>query len=451
MTLVSRIADYVRQTTLDDFDQSVVERAKGLCLSALGSMVLGSRMEVAQAMADYARALGGTPQASAIGFGMRTSTDMAAALNCISSHCTEYEDVAWPEAQYTCFLLPAAFTLGEALKASGRAVLEAVILGFEVAARPSMTTSDHGAAKRGFLSCANIGTMGAAAAAAKMMGLDADAMRDAIALAPSLGGGLVRQTGSAAHVVEAGFAARDGIMAAELARRGIGGNPTILDGPAGYFDALAGQPDIRFELGTGKDLRVMHVGQKKYPCCYLLQRIIDGLRELVSANGIGIENIARVEVEVNEAFQNIVKYDAPLDVEQARFSLPFTVAAVLAGEAMDWRTFSVEGLANPEIVKHLDRVGAVVIPGSGFEQLSKSNRIVVHLKDGSSVAITCTVAHGDAVDPLSVEENAQGFREKTSGLLSQEAIEEVIHLVGRLEFLEDVTPLVRCLEPGLAA
>src|SRR3546814_9793696 len=93
-----------------------------------------------------------------------------------------------------------------------------------------MICSNHGAAARGFLSCANNGTIGVAAGAAKLMKLDRAKIRDAVTLAASVGGGLVRQTGSAAHVVEAGFAGRDGIMAATLAARGLGGNPTILDG-----------------------------------------------------------------------------------------------------------------------------------------------------------------------------------------------------------------------------
>src|SRR3546814_11488853 len=125
------------------------------------------------------------------------------------------------------------------------------------------TCANHGAAARGLRSGDNNVTSGGAAGAAKFMKRDRARIRDAVTRAASVGGGLVRQTGSAAHVVEAGFAGRDGIMAATLAARGLGGNPTILDGKAGYYDALAGQPEIAFDLGTGSDVRVMAVGQKK--------------------------------------------------------------------------------------------------------------------------------------------------------------------------------------------
>src|SRR5918993_3317454 len=214
MSIAERIARYVCETRLEDLDPTVVERAKDLCLSSMGSTVLGASMEVPRILAEYARSQSGPAEAGVIGFAFDSSAELAAMMNCNASHCTELEDVAWPEAQYTCCLIPALFSLGQKLNSSGRDVLEAIIIGFEVAARPGMICSNHGAAARGFLSCANNGTIGVAAGAAKLMKLDLDQVRDAVTLATSVGGGLVRQTGSAAHVVEAGFAGRDGIMAA---------------------------------------------------------------------------------------------------------------------------------------------------------------------------------------------------------------------------------------------
>src|SRR3546814_7266080 len=107
---------------------------------------------VPEILADYVRSMNGPGPAGVIGFGFRTSAELAAMMNCNSSHCTELEDVAWPEAQYTCCLFPALFSLGQALGSSGREVIEAIIIGFEVAARPGMICSNHGAAARGFLS-----------------------------------------------------------------------------------------------------------------------------------------------------------------------------------------------------------------------------------------------------------------------------------------------------------
>ena len=442
MSIAQRIAQYVSETRLEDLDPTVIERAKDLCLSSIGSTVLGASMEVPQVLADYAKGLGATAEAGVIGFAFASSAEMAAMMNCNASHCTELEDVAWPEAQYTCCLIPALFSLGQKLNASGRDVLEAIIIGFEVAARPGMICSNHGAAARGFLSCANNGTIGVAAGAAKLMRLDVGQIRDAVTLATSVGGGLVRQTGSAAHVVEAGFAGRDGIMAASLAARGLGGNPTIMDGKAGYYDALAGQPGIDFELGRGADLRVMAVGQKKYPCCYLLQRVIDGVKELVVHHGIKPADVEEVQVEVNGAFPTIVKYPEPADVEEARFSLPHVVAAALVGESMDFRTFSAAKLNDPRIAEHRGKVRMIVHDEWGYDQLGKEDVITVRLAGGEEYRIVCTVAHGDAADPLTREETIAKFIDCTDGLIPGELQVEAVAVLERLEEAPSVAALL---------
>lgn len=443
--IANRIARFVVDTHYDAIAPQVIERAKDLMISAIGSTILGMGMDVAQTMTAYVRAQGATGEAGVIGQSFRTTAELAAMLNCDASHCTELEDVAWPEAQYTCCLLPAVFTLGEKFNASGKQIIEAAIIGFEVAARPGMTCSNGGAAARGFLSCANVGTLGVAAAAAKLMGLSLEQTRDAITLAASVGGGLVRQTGSAAHVVEAGFAARDGIMAAELARRGLGGNPTILDGKAGYFDALAGQPDIAIQLGSGADFRIMAVGQKKFPCCYMLQRIIDVLKDQIATHSIAPEDVAEVRVGVNRAFPTIMKYPIPQDVEEARFSLPHVVAATLVGEPMDISTFSAGRLHDPSILAQRDKVKMIVHDEWGYDQLGEKDEITIVLADGQTITATATTAHGDAIDPLSREETLAKFRASTNGQISPMLQQRIADQLAALETLANVAPLMQSL------
>jgi 2-methylcitrate dehydratase len=445
MSIAEQIARYVCETRFDDFDSEVVERAKDLCISSMGSTVLGAGMDVPRILADYVKPQAALAEAGVIGLSFTTSAELAAMMNCNSSHCTELEDVAWPEAQYTCCLIPAVFSLGQKLQSSGRDVLEAVIIGFEVAARPGIICSNGGAAARGFLSCANVGTIGVAAAASKLMGLRFEQVRDAVTLATSVGGGLVRQTGSAAHVLEAGFAARGGIMAATLAARGLGGNPMIMDGKAGYFDALAGQPSIEFDLGIGSDLRVMAVGQKKYPCCYLLQRVIDGVKGLTAINGIKADDVAEVRIEVNAAFPAIVKYPDPKDVEEARFSLPHVVAAVLAGELMDYCTFSAAKLDDPAITVHRPKVKMIVHDEWGYDQLGEKDILTIRLVTGEEHRTVCTVAHGDAADPLTREETIAKFIACTDGRLPAEVQHETVGILAKLDEAASVAPLLERL------
>src|SRR5690606_31679037 len=96
---------------------------------------------------------------------------------------------------------------------------------------------------------------------------------------------------------------------------------TIMEGKAGYWDAVGGNLELSFELGRGSDFRVMQVGLKAYPCCYFLQRIIDGVKQLVAEHRIEPDQVEAVEVEVNALFQRIVPHEHPKDGEEARFSL----------------------------------------------------------------------------------------------------------------------------------
>ncbi|EQB14291.1 MmgE/PrpD family protein [Novosphingobium lindaniclasticum] len=450
MTIADRLASFTCDTNYADIDPAVIERAKDLCISSLGSAVLGATMDVPRTVAQYVREQGSCDEASVIGFAFGATAEQAAMINCDSSHCTELEDVAWPEAQYTCCIIPAVFTLAQALGSSGRDVIEAVVIGFEVAARPGMVCSNGGAAARGWLSCANVGVLGVAAASARLMKLDFAQTRDAITLAASLGGGLVRQTGSGAHVVEAGFVGRDGIAAARLAARGIGGHPRIFDGEAGYFDALAGQPDLAMELGAGRDFRIMAVGQKKYPCCYMLQRTIDALKAAMADHGFSGEDVEDVMVEVNAAFPAIMKYDVPTDVEEARFSLQHVVAATLAGEAMDVRSFAADKVADPRIAADRGKVRMVVHPEWGYDQLGAQDIITVTLRDGRQIGTTAVRAHGDADDPLSRAETLDKFMRCTKGLLPPGIQAETAAMLEALETLTDVAPLMTALSAAPA-
>jgi 2-methylcitrate dehydratase PrpD len=452
MKTTQDMARYVHSTAYADIDPTVIERAKNLALSSLGSAVLGANMSVTRLMADYVREAGGKPEAGVIGHGFKTSSELAAAMNCTASHCTELEDVSFPDATYTCFLIPTVFALGDALKASGRQVLEALILGYELTARPGTICSDDCATPRGWLPGSMLGTAGVAGVAAKMMGLSLEQIWNAIAIAASFAAGLNRQTGSGAHVIEAGFAGRNGIMAATLAGKGLTGNPTIMEGRAGFWDAMAGQPDLDFRLGTGSDFMVMNVGMKKYPCCYLTQRIVDGLLALKARHAIQIDAVESVEIGVNQIYPQILKYAAPENGEQARFSLPHITTAALAGESMFFDTFTTEKAHDPRLTRHRDKVKLTIHPEWGIDQLGEKNTLVIRMKDGAEYERVCFTAHGDPSDPLSRDEVVTRYHACADGIMDAAALDEVADMLCDLEHVEDVSRIMdRLTFPAEAA
>lgn len=451
MSTTRQVAEYVCGTTLADFDPEVVDKAKGLCVSALGMTLAGSRIHAGEVLAAYAKDSGGAPRSGVVGAGFRTSAELAALVNATAAHSTELEDDSWPESMYTCHIIPAVFALGHELGSTGKQILEAFIIGYEVQARPGMIVTDGGATERGILTAPHLGAVGVAAASSKLLGLDVEQTIMAISLAVSQASGSTRQMGTGAHLYEAGIAARNGISAAKLAKLGLTGDPTILEGPRGYFDVLASMPQLEFKLGKGKDLRVMAIGYKKYTACYLMQRIVDGVMELIEQHDVGAEDVESVTVEVNSTFPEIIKFPQPRNGEESRFSIHHCVAAALAGEELSVHTFTDEGVKNPKLIAQWPKTKVVVHPEWRPAILGDSNPVTIATRDGRKFSKVCIVSHGDPEDPLTREEVKQKYMTCAKGILETKRASDGAEMIFALDELKDVSSLMDLLTyPELA-
>ncbi len=444
-TTTRQVAQYVHGTNYTDLHPEVIDKAKALCVSALGMTVGGSRIHAGQVLAQYARSAGGSPTSGVIGAGFRTSAEMAAMVNGTAAHSTELEDDSWPEAMYTCHIIPAVFALGEELGSSGKAILEALIVGYEVQARPGSIVTDGGASDRGILTAPHLGTLGVAAASSKLLGLGMEETMMAISLAASQACGSTRQMGTGAHLYEAGVAGRNGISAAKLAKLGLTGDAKILEGPRGYFDALAGRPDLEFTLGSGTNMRIMEVGFKKFTACYLMQRIVDGITEIITRNHLSAEDVASVVVDVNPTFPEIIKFPQPSNGDESRFSMHHCVAAALMREEISLKTFTDEGVKNPALQAHWHKTSLVVHPEWKRAIMGESNPLTITTRDGNEYKKLCVVSHGDPEDPLSLEEVRQKYMSCVEGIIADAPARQGADLIFTLEEHKDVAKLMQIL------
>jgi 2-methylcitrate dehydratase PrpD len=220
---------------------------------------------------------------------------------------------------------------------------------------------------------------------------------------------------------------------------GLTGDPNILEGAQGYFDALACYPDLDFRLGKGKDFRVMDVGFKKFTACYLMQRIVDGVMELVDTHNIAANDVESVVVEVNPTFPEIIKYPAPKNGDESRFSMHHCVAAALSREEISIRTFTDEGIRNPKLVEHWPKTRLVVHPEWKRAIMGESNPLTITTKDGREFKKLCVVSHGDPEDPLSNEEVKQKYMSCVAGIIADEKAHRGAELIFSLDAL-DVRP-----------
>lgn len=452
MLISDTLAKFVHATASATIAPEVFDRTADLCVSALGSAILGSTTEIPIGLSQHVRSMGAAAEAGAIGFAYATTVELAAMLNATSAHATEYEDVSWPEGLYTCCLIPAMFSLGERLNASGQEVLEAIIVGFEVGARPA-TIVGREALSRGFLTSSCFGTLAVAAGAARLMRLEVDRVRDAITMAASMAAGLIRQAGSSAHVLEAGFAARNGISAASLANLGFGGSSSIMNGARGFFDAYAGDffdphagdHEPQFALGTGEDFRVMAVGQKKYPCSYRLQRILDGILAIRRQQCLTARDVTELTIHVNGAFTRFMKFEDPTTIEEARLCLPHAVSAALAWGSVDHRAFTTAALTDAALLSQRSKIRLVEHSEWGNDMLGSTDRVQMKCASGQVHEITCTLAHGDSKDPLTRDETIGKFVACTADHISSDLQHELVERIYELDADTPVAPLMRRL------
>src|SRR3989442_701718 len=237
MSAIARIAEFVVKTRLDDCPRDAIASVRRAALDSIGVMLAGSTEPIARIVREVARAEGGTPLCTVVGASLRTSPTWAALANGAAGHAHDFDDTSFALMGHPSVpLLAAALAAGEAETADGAAVTLAYLIGFEVdAAVGTAINPDH--YTRGWHATATIGTIGCAAAAARLLALDLGQVRHALGLAASLASGLKENFGSMTKPYHAGHAARNGVLAPLLAREGLTASESALDGKQGFLGA----------------------------------------------------------------------------------------------------------------------------------------------------------------------------------------------------------------------
>lgn len=441
------IAARVVDTRFEDIPADVASYSKTLAMSALGAMVSGPQCFGSDIVTRYAQRAGGTAEASVCGQGQRTSVEGAALANATYAHATEYEDDSFPEAVSSYTLFPAIFALGEHLKSDGRTAVEAFVVGYEAQARIGLACRE--ARRLGYMVLALAGAIGCAVSAAKLLRLDKRRTVNAISIAASQGMGLGLQTGSMAHIVEMGFAARNGITAALMASDGLTGQPDVLEAPRGLLNLITGgkveNPDKIIVGDWGRHYRVLEVGIKQYPCCYHLQRIIESTVELRDAGRISADNLKEVQVEVNAFFPTVVQHPEPRDEIEAQFSLPHAVAASLLEPRVLPSSFTRDKINAAPFEAVRRKVRMVVREDWGWTPTGWTPRIVYRLNDGSEIVREPKRSLGQPPELLTFDACVPKYRGCVDELVPAKGVERSIDMLRHLETCTDVGEIMRAV------
>lgn len=438
----SRVVELICATRFDQLPPEVVDYTKELALSALGGMVAGAPLESCKIVTRYVQRMGGNPEAVVAASGFRTSIENASLANGHFAHTTEYEDDSIPEGVSSYTLFPPLFALAEKLGSPGSRLIEAFAAGYEVQSRLGIDCNT--ARRRGYQNLCMVGTLGTAAGASKLLGLDQERTTWALSLAASQACGLTRQTGTGAHFIEMGIAGRNGLAAALWAAEGLTGSTTILEGSKGFMD-LKTRGDVPQPTDVvnnwGKPYRVMAVGIKSYPSCFHLQRFIQGTVEMKEAHGFRVSDVASIEAEVNPMVPQFIRYPNPRNADEARFSMHHSLAVALLDDRITMASYSDQRVLDKDARDLRERVEMIVHEDWEYGSLTGPYPLTIVLKDGARFGKNCLKVNGQPPDLLPVKKVIQKYRLCTEGLLPEKNIKESIRLTLELDKLDNFARL----------
>lgn len=386
-----------------DLTPQALAAAKGVVMDWMGVTCGGADGVVAASLVGSLT--GSQGPCRILGSEASTIAPMAALINGTAAHTLELDDIYAPGTFHPgAPVIAAAFAIGEMERASGLAFIRAVITGYEVGNR---IASDLGPAHyRAFHTTGTAGALGAAAASASLMGLDAVRFTHSLAISATLAAGLQQtfRSDAVAKPLHAGNAAQAGVVAALAARGGATGALDILDGDLGMGTVMAeGTSWVRTREPWGPQALVEMTTMKPYPCCGHTFAAIDAAGLLRRTVG-PLESIDEIVVETYSVAIDTAGIARPMTSAEARFSIPFTVAVMLSFGQVDLDSFSDSSIADPEVMRLLNLVR--LERSAEFSEAfpdRRGARLTIRLRNGKTQQISVPDRFGSPENPMSGE------------------------------------------------
>jgi 2-methylcitrate dehydratase PrpD len=454
--LTHYVAEFVCGAKVEDLPSNVVALGKKSILDGLGLALSGAVAKsgeyVRQHLADLN--LGDGP-ATVIGSPRKVAPRFAAFANGVGIHADDYDDTQLAVAKDRVYgllthptapALPAALAMGEATGADGKAVMLAYHLGVEVECKISEAINPRHY-QTGFHSTATCGTFAAAAASAKLLGLDLEQTLRALSIAGSQSAGLRENFGTMTKPFHAGRSSESGVAAAQFARYGWTATDKILEAPRGFFRAAGGGYDegaILNKLGAPWTFADPGVSIKPHPSGSLTHPGMTEMLRIIREHGIKAEDVVRVRVGTNHNMPNALIHHRPRNELQAKFSMEFCMAILLIEGRAGLAEFTDETVHRDDVRAMIEKVDFVVDDEAEAAGYDKMTTIIdISLKDGRKVSGRADFGKGSPANPMSYDEVAEKFRETAGfGGLARNRIEDVIAMVRDLETLGSIDRLL---------
>jgi 2-methylcitrate dehydratase PrpD len=467
-TLVQALAGMVVDTRERGLPDEVTASVRQRVLDILGICVAASDLPTSSAVRNFVTSQGGYSEATAIGVPGRVPAAWAALINGTLAHSLDYDDTHLPSVLHpSATVVPAALAAGQLVGASGQDLIVAIAVGLEICVRLGMAGYDEEARNslyfdRGQHATSICGAIGAAASVASLLGLDSAGVANAMSVAVSMAGGVIEanRTGGTVKRIHCGWGAHAAISAAQLARFGITGPPTVFEGRFGFFRAFLDgnyHPEAITD-GLGSTWSVPGINFKPYPANHFCHAGIDAALAL-RARGLRVEEVASLTLGVSAPVLHTV--GEPIETKrrpetayQAQFSGPYTVVAGLLGGhclGLGLDDFTDELARNPVRRALMAKVDVVADAGASDVFPRQFAAVLTAVTSTGAVLEERVMTNrGGTERPLSDDELGLKFADNARRALSDTDIAFVQEAVWSLEKAPNLEPCLARLATDLS-
>jgi 2-methylcitrate dehydratase PrpD len=424
-----RLARYAAALRYQDLPAEIVERAKECIADTVAAIICGAALPWSRIVIGYAERTGPGGKSRILGTNRPAVTAPAAALaNGALAHAFELDSLTRPGAGVHpgATLLPPALALAQQQGLGGKALIAAFVAGCEVMVRIGRATG-HTNEQRGFHAPGNTGPFGGAIAGGHLLGLDAEAMANALGIAGSLACGLLEFAragrGGMVKRLHLGRASEGGVLAASLAHDGFTAPDTVLEGPFGFLAVFCREWDLsQLTHGLGEHWATTSIALKRYPCHINAHAAVKALSQLQAEHGFTAAEVEAVAISGSERMATLHNIPEPADLMMAQYSVPFCAALALYRDPRNPESFADGALDDPDI-RALTRRVMVQAASHG----AGPTTVAVNLKGGRR--FSATAADG-TLDPADLGDK---FARLTHAALGDRAAAALFERLQRLE------------------
>jgi 2-methylcitrate dehydratase PrpD len=409
--LTMRYAEFVANLKFEVLPSAVVNKAKLILRDGVGNQIAASAIgEPAKRMVELVREWGGAPQATVVGFGFKVPLPLAAMCNAMMGHGVELDDAHGSGLiKAGSVLVPTINAIAEYKGCSGKEVITALVAGYEIAVRVAKAINP-GHRSRGYHTTGTVSCLGAAAAAARLLGCNAEQIAWAIGLAGMQSAGIQSYLDDPciAKPFSPGKSAHNAMLAAVMASRGFSGPKKVLESKEGFFNAFTDKVRVADLVeGFGKDFAIMEVGFKPHAACRYAHGPIDLAQDMYWKQNVRVQEVEKITVHMSAMAIRQASKPKVANLNAAMGSTQFGVALALETGANGLRDYwsGYENKKVHEVAAHK----VELVADDEFGLTGRQAIVRIETKDGRQLVLRSEEPRGEPTNPLTEEELERKF------------------------------------------